>query len=199
MHFQVVGADSVTGKERTAAVQASDEIDAARRAREQGIFVYKVVPDHDADVAERVRANSEAHEQQMRERTRLKKLALQQRVTAGRRCFMYKTVFVPVDSRILDQHIGSRFEAALFADLGLDGWEVVGVVPRTLGVGLSNDNLSMVGGVFPVRTTTAWGGGVGGNVDGVYVILMREILADDFTNEEWDEVARYIRAHLEPQ
>jgi len=67
-YYRVSGADSTTGKERVVTVQAANELDASARARETGIFVYKVEPDLDAEAKETVRVSAEAEVQALRER-----------------------------------------------------------------------------------------------------------------------------------
>jgi hypothetical protein len=52
---------------------------------------------------------------------------------------------------------------------GLAGWQVLSVIPRTIGIGLTNVSYGSGGG------GETWGAGMGGNVAGVYVLLGKEI------------------------
>ena len=49
----------------------------------------------------------------------------------------------------------------LLAEAGWDGWEIVGILPRTTGLALSNN----------VGQQTIYGGGVGGLTDGAYLLM----------------------------
>ena len=51
---------------------------------------------------------------------------------------------------------------------GLMGWQVLGVIPRTVGIGLTNVSYGSSSG-------ETWGAGVGGNVCGAYVLLGKQI------------------------
>jgi hypothetical protein len=86
---------------------------------------------------------------------------LEATLTAGRSVSLYESVYVPVDSVVNDEMLANNFDLLQIQTLGWDGWEVVGVVPRTVGVGLMN-----VGG-----GGKTWGAGLGGNVAGVHVLL----------------------------
>ena len=108
----------------------------------------------------------------------------------GRRLLIYHSEYLPVDSVLNDETIGDEFDITVIRALGLDGWEVVQVVPRTLGVGLTNASLGSTMG-------ETWGAGVGGNVLGVHVLLKKEL---DFTNEPLEGIQReelvwYLSSH----
>ena len=49
-------------------------------------------------------------------------------------------------------------------DWSHEGWEIVGIVPRTIGTALTNQASGSTFG-------ETWGAGMGGNVVGVYVLL----------------------------
>jgi hypothetical protein len=66
---------------------------------------------------------------------------------------------------------------------GMDGWNVIGVVPRTTGIGLSNSSIGSTMG-------TSWGAGLGGNVIGVYLLLNREVTDNDDISALALEVAK---------
>lgn len=88
---------------------------------------------------------------------------LRQTVSNGRTGFLYRSVYVAVDSTVNEELTG-QFDITELQVLGLDGWEIVAVIPRTLGVALENSSLRPTFG----RT---WGAGLGGNVAGVHVLL----------------------------
>lgn len=90
-------------------------------------------------------------------------------VSAGRTAFLYRSVYVEVDS-VVNKDVTGEFDITQLQVLGLDGWEIVAVIPRTLGVAIQNLSL-----------TEGWGAGMGGNVAGVHVLLR---LTVDGTNVE---------------
>ncbi|MCF8550357.1 MAG: hypothetical protein K9G09_05655 [Pontimonas sp.] len=92
-------------------------------------------------------------------------------ISGGKPAFAYKTVYVPIDSVINDDTING-FNIAEVQQLGLAGWRVITVMPRTIGIGLTNMSVgSSVG--------ETWGAGIGGNVAGVYVLLALEVSQSD--------------------
>lgn len=96
---------------------------------------------------------------------------LQSRLKAGGRAWIYKYVYLEVNSVVTDDVIGTWDLAGLQA-AGLSGWQVLGVVPRTIGIGLQNTS-------YGASSGTTWGAGVGGNVAGVYVLLGQECTSLD--------------------
>lgn len=86
---------------------------------------------------------------------------LTETLESGRPVSLYESVYLPVDSVVNDEQLAEGFDLLQVQTLGWEGWEVVSVVPRTVGVGLMN-----VGG-----GSQAWGAGLGGNVAGVHVVL----------------------------
>jgi hypothetical protein len=86
---------------------------------------------------------------------------IQSTLDQGRLAYLYRSVYVPVDSILQDEVLGT-FDIEELQRLGLEGWEIVAVVPRTAGISLEN---------YTGLTTQAWGGGIGGNVMGVHVLL----------------------------
>jgi len=88
-------------------------------------------------------------------------------LAGGKPAFAYKAVYVPIDSVINDDTING-FNISEVQQLGLAGWRVITVMPRTIGIGLTNMSVgSSVG--------ETWGAGIGGNVAGVYVLLALEV------------------------
>ena len=87
-------------------------------------------------------------------------------VKSGFKCFLHKTEFIPVDSEIT----GATFDFGKYDDSsvrlsGLEGWKVVGIIPRTFGTLLQNK----------VDFNSVWAGGTGGNVSGAYVLMELEL------------------------
>jgi hypothetical protein len=100
----------------------------------------------------------------------------EKRVGNGQDAFLYHSVYLPVDSRILDQNVVNQFNVRSIQQIGLQGWEVVGVVPRTDGRGLTNTSVGST-------TGTTWGGGMGGNVIGVHILLKKRFLLSDLERD----------------
>ena len=119
---------------------------------------------------------AEEAERQRREEEHARQLAtdransLRDRCATGTRMFLYESVYIPVNSRIDDQEVCPSFDIDQLRELGLEGWEIVQVVPRTMGMSLINKNL--VGGIS--TGVDAYAGGIGGTVIGVHVILRLE-------------------------
>jgi hypothetical protein len=87
-------------------------------------------------------------------------------VKAGFKCYLHKTEYINVDSEIT----GGSFEFGKYDDSnvrlsGLEGWKVVGLVPRTFGTLLQNTT----------GMSSVWAGGVGGIVSGAYVLMELEL------------------------
>ena len=89
-------------------------------------------------------------------------------VSSGNEIISYRSVFIPVDSVIQGEQI-ANFNIDPIRALGLTGWRIVGIIPKTAGEALKN--LSTSG--------TTWGAGMGGNVLGVHVLLERKVRASD--------------------
>ncbi len=111
------------------------------------------------------------------------------RLEAGHNVFLYETTYLPVDSVLLDEKLNSGFDIPQLRLMGVAGWEVMQVIPRTVGVGLKNTSIGSTMG-------TTWGGGSGGNVIGVYVILKKAVRLDEISDEPDDEIGSYIRSNL---
>lgn len=92
---------------------------------------------------------------------------LSQRLQAGAKVILYDSIYLPVDSEVNETRAAESFDIAPLTLAGSLGWDVVSVVPKTVGVGLTN---------VSADTLRSWGGGIGGNVIGVYVLLKKEIL-----------------------
>jgi hypothetical protein len=80
------------------------------------------------------------------------------RLQNGRKVFQYKMVYLPAGD-ILDEDLeGDGFDVPALTEFGLEGWEVVNIIPR---------RRQMLTGV------------VDDNVSGAYFLLKREMAADE--------------------
>jgi multidrug efflux pump subunit AcrA (membrane-fusion protein) len=139
-------------------------------------------------------ARAAAESQKLAELQRVRHEAITNRITAlhtqvadGQRLFLYETLYLPVDSVVLEENIAPGFDLGALRELGLAGWEVVGVVPRTIGVALTNKTTELLG-------TVSYGGGVGGNVLGVHLLLRKEMTRA--TPESFSrELAPFVDTH----
>ena len=78
--------------------------------------------------------------------------------------YLLDKVYLPVGSVINEETMAADFDIDAVKGHGIAGWEVVGVVPRTLGTSLTNRSMGSTMG-------QTWGGGMGGNVVGVYLLF----------------------------
>lgn len=85
-------------------------------------------------------------------------------IASGNNPNLFRWIYIEVDSEVEGDVIGT-FDITELQAAGLEGWDVVAVLPKTLGIGLKN--ISTNG--------NSWGAGIGGNVMGVYVILSKEL------------------------
>jgi len=82
--------------------------------------------------------------------------------------FLYSSVYIPVDSTIDGKVVTGKFDIKPLQELGLAGWEIMQVVPKTLGVALLNATV-------PVPAFKTYGAGIGGNIVGVHVLLRKQL------------------------
>ena len=82
--------------------------------------------------------------------------------------YLFQRIYCRVDSRINDEDLATGFHLGDVEQLGADGWQIVGIVPRTIGISLTNISSGSIHG-------TTWGAGMGGNVAGVYVLLQLNV------------------------
>jgi len=116
---------------------------------------------------------------------------LRKRLQANKPVFLYDSIFVPVDSVLDEKDLAEDFDLTSIRKLGLLGWDIVQAVPKTIGIGLKNMNNT---GIFGEE----WGGGIGGNVVGVYIIIRKTITLSDLTDDSTeDEVGQFILSHLD--
>ncbi len=136
-----------------------------------------------AEIAEKNRqANAAAHEA---ERTALiaeEKSRIKQEVEGGGVLYLHKTEYVNVDSTLgeVDINVGPYDDTSVRI-AGLEGWRVVGVVPKTFGTALINNE----------GFNKVWGGGVGGAVIGAYILLELEVTSKNYLRLEGD-IAEYL-------
>jgi len=116
------------------------------------------------------------HEEDVRQKLERLKTGVRQQLEKGGRAYLYETRFIPVDSIEDSVPLSNAFAITHLQAMGLSGWEIVGVVPRTSARTLQNKDLGS--GLF------TYAGGIGGTVDGVYILLKKEIPADWEKNEQ---------------
>ncbi len=73
------------------------------------------------------RADLEAEEKRA---LHAKKQSAMKRLQSGRKVFLYKIVYFPVGEILSDDPNAEGFEIPALTQFGLDGWEVVHVIPR---------------------------------------------------------------------
>ena len=81
------------------------------------------------------------------------------------------------------------FDIGFLRHMGMNGWEIVGVIPRTIGVVTENSS-------FGSTIGTTWGGGSGGNVAGVHILLRKEVKLNQMDDSLDDELGRYLSVYL---
>jgi hypothetical protein len=113
---------------------------------------------------------------------------LRSRIENGEVIFLFRSIYIPVDSVVVEKKVASEFDIETLQHLGLGGWEITGVVPKTIGLGLQNSSYGSSMG-------TTWGAGVGGNVVGVHVLLKREISSSRVVSD--DVLERYIKDNID--
>lgn len=82
-------------------------------------------------------------------------------IAEGRAACLYATHHVGVQYSVFGKIGGTPFSAASLMELGWDGWELVGAVPATTGIPLTNG---------PSEHKT-YAGGIGGLVEGMHILL----------------------------
>jgi len=104
-----------------------------------------------------------------------------QRVESGQGAYIYESIYIPVDSIIDEKPVVPSFDITILKNLGLMGWDIVSVIPRTIGIALINQTVSIGNTGFK-----SWGAGMGGNVVGVHIILKKSLnpINKDSLNQE---------------
>ena len=129
------------GLEFLLSAEQSDDIDIRKVARE-------ILAD---PVVEARRAEMEAAEE--RELQAKKQLAMK-RLQSGRKVFQYKMVYLPAADLLDEDPLSQGFDVPALTEYGLEGWEVVNLIPRR------KQSLVQV---------------VEDNMAGAYVLLKREL------------------------
>ena len=102
-------------------------------------------------------------------------------LSEGKELFLYKTVYIPVDSILLTESLAESFNISIIQELGFEGWEVISIVPKTIEVALENISIGHTSG-------QTWGAGMGGNVAGVHVLLKKNLsIMDNMIDKEIKE------------
>jgi hypothetical protein len=117
----------------------------------------------------------------------LKAKEMKSKVQSGKKLVLYETVYLAVNSVVMNEQLCDAFDLGVLRKLGLDGWDVVAVAPRTLGTALTNVSYGSSMGQI-------WGAGLGGNVIGVHVILKLEVTAENCHDKL---LFNYALAHLD--
>ncbi len=97
----------------------------------------------------------EADERREREQ---KRAIAGKRLQQGKRVYLYKMVYLPAGEILNEDPSSEGFELPALTDLGLEGWEVVGIIPRRKQVLVSV---------------------VDDNYSGAYFLLKKEVSADE--------------------
>jgi len=100
------------------------------------------------------------------------KQAIRNRLSRGERVYLYASNYIDVDSELMGNSVGS-FNIDSLRKFGLTGWEIIQIIPKTVGIALENKYM-----VSPTQGT--YGGGIGGNVVGVHVLMKKEVLESTF-------------------
>ncbi len=138
--------------------------------------------------ATEARVSAELAEAQRIEHLRDTKRLLHERLNRGQKVFLYFTVYIPIDSFIVNQPAAAPFDPQLIVQMGLNGWDLAATLPKTSGIGLTNQ---YAGQLLPVNS---WGAGVGGNIVGAYLVFKKEISTVDELSAD-DELATIISAN----
>lgn len=110
----------------------------------------------------------EAQEQQREESRQALIQNIKNRLNEGQELYCYDAIYIPVDSVVDDTQIVNEFDISTLKLMGLDGWSIEGIVPKTIGLSLHNVSLGATSG-------QTYGGGMGGNVVGVHILLKKRI------------------------
>ena len=126
-------------------------------------------------------------QEQLKKMVAEKKLDIRKQLESGQSVFLYHSLYLPVDSILLENNLSDVFDISLVQQLGLSGWEVINAVPRTIGVGLKN---------YSGATLEAWGGGVGGNIIGVHLILKKLLTLSAIDNDPEHVLDSYLETYI---
>lgn len=127
-------------------------------------------------------ANAAQHEEERKALIAAEKARVEAEISGGGNFYLHRTEFIPVDSILgeVDVDLGPYDDTAVRI-AGLEGWRVVGVVPKTFGTALINNE----------GFNKVWGGGVGGAVVGTYILMELEVTSKNFSRLQ-SEINEYI-------
>ena len=143
--------------------------------------------------AQRILEQKSKEEQRIAEQNKLQHLAssietslriIRENVAQYGATTLLHDVYLPVDSLVNDEKTAFAFTANPVRKWTVYGWKVVATIPKTIGIALRNTQSGSFG--------SHYGGGIGGNVAGVYVLLQLEI-----TPETIDRQIKAIKAYYE--
>lgn len=135
-------------------------------------------------------AESQKREAQIKDQVEQIRSSVLTRLNRGDPVYICDSVYLPVDSLLLEELLNPTFDLSSLRSLALRGWEAISVIPRTAGIGLQN-----VSSPSPVAYNKVWAGGVGGNVIGVHIIIKKSITISE-AQETQGEFVDYVRKHL---
>jgi hypothetical protein len=95
-------------------------------------------------------------------------IRIRRAVQEGRPASLFRTHFIGAPYTVFGQMGGSPLQAGELAEFGWDGWEVVGSVPATTGIPLTNSS-------GQIQT---YAGGIGGLVEGIHLLLRLEVTSE---------------------
>jgi hypothetical protein len=119
-------------------------------ARETDYDDMRIAADEvlESEAGKRMRAEIEAetrraHEQRMQ--------AARQRLQKGKKVFIYKMIFIPSGELMQDDPLGEGFTIPSLDEIGLEGWEVVNMIPRRRQLLVGNVDDHFTGAYFLLK------------------------------------------------
>lgn len=100
----------------------------------------------------------------------------------------YKNYFVNIDFSIEEVCTGEKFDCNFLVNMGLDGWEISATFPKTKGYVFKNKS-------FGSTVGETWGAGLGGIVEGMYVVLKKNIKSRSEIDDNFLE--KYVDDNLD--
>lgn len=98
----------------------------------------------------------------------LVKKNLKAKLDKGQKIYIYQSLEISTPFTLDSNNYGSLDDSELIR-AGLQGWQIKGFVPKTHGIRLENVNYQ------GFTSSNTWAGGVGGNIDGAFVIMCLEL------------------------
>lgn len=118
---------------------------------------------YEAHITQQKKRSEEEQLQQLRSQV----YSVLQKVDSGQEAYLYDSVYIPVDSIIDKEQLVPSFDITILKKMGLNGWDIVSVVPRTTGMG--------------------------GNVMGVHVII-KKLINPKMKDSSRQEITSYIES-----